>query len=470
MARSRGKHRQPNIPQGGYLREEMVNPWGTEEAPSFPPAQTREATREAYSNHLMERVISRGNLLSALRRVEKNKGAAGVDGMEIKSLRPYLLDHWPEIRHQLLNGTYQPQPVRRVEIPKPDGGVRLLGIPTVLDRLLQQALLQVLTPIFDPIFSPQSYGFRPGRKAQDAIRQAQSYIREGYRVVVDMDLEKFFDRVNHDILMAKVAKKVKDKRVLRLIRRYLQAGVMINGCRVATDEGTPQGGPLSPLLANIMLDDLDKELSNRGHRFVRYADDCNIYVKTKRAGERVLESVTRYVEGRLKLRVNREKSAVDRPWKRKFLGFSFTSHRDPKLRLAEKTVKRFKQKIRKLTCRSRSHSLEFRIQQLNEYLNGWSGYFRIADTRSVFQSLDEWLRRRLRMCLLKQWKKPQTKRKKLISLGIPADLARNISGSRKGYWRLANTPQLNRALGLAYWQNQGLTSLVARFDELRYTT
>ncbi|MCM3473713.1 group II intron reverse transcriptase/maturase [Brevibacillus agri] len=418
----------------------------------------------------MERVISRGNLLSALRRVEKNKGAAGVDGMEIKSLRPYLLDHWPEIRHQLLNGTYQPQPVRRVEIPKPDGGVRLLGIPTVLDRLLQQALLQVLTPIFDPIFSPQSYGFRPGRKAQDAVRQAQSYIREGYRVVVDMDLEKFFDRVNHDILMAKVAKKVKDKRVLRLIRRYLQAGVMINGCRVATDEGTPQGGPLSPLLANIMLDDLDKELSNRGHRFVRYADDCNIYVKTKRAGERVLESVTRYVEGRLKLRVNREKSAVDRPWKRKFLGFSFTSHRDPKLRLAEKTVKRFKQKIRKLTCRSRSHSLEFRIQQLNEYLNGWSGYFRIADTRSVFQSLDEWLRRRLRMCLLKQWKKPQTKRKKLISLGIPADLARNISGSRKGYWRLANTPQLNRALGLAYWQNQGLTSLVARFDELRYTT
>lgn len=258
--------------------------------------------------------------------------------------------------------------------------------------------------------------------------------------------------------------------MLRLIRRYLQAGVMINGCRVATDEGTPQGGPLSPLLANIMLDDLDKELSNRGHRFVRYADDCNIYVKTKRAGERVLESVTRYVEGRLKLRVNREKSAVDRPWKRKFLGFSFTSHRDPKLRLAEKTVKRFKQKIRKLTCRSRSHSLEFRIQQLNEYLNGWSGYFRIADTRSVFQSLDEWLRRRLRMCLLKQWKKPQTKRKKLISLGIPADLARNISGSRKGYWRLANTPQLNRALGLAYWQNQGLTSLVARFDELRYTT
>lgn len=470
MARSRGKHRQQNIPQGSYLQEEMVNPWGTEEVPSFPPAQTREITREAYSNHLMERVVSRGNLLSALHRVEKNKGAAGIDGMEIKSLRPYLLEHWTQIRNQLLNGTYRPQPVRRVEIPKPDGGVRLLGIPTVLDRLIQQALLQVLTPIFDPTFSPQSYGFRPGRKAQDAVRQAQQYIREGYRVVVDMDLEKFFDRVNHDILMAKVAKKVEDKRVLLLIRRYLQAGVMINGCCVATTEGTPQGGPLSPLLANIMLDDLDKELSNRGHRFVRYADDCNIYVKTKRAGERVLKSVTRFVEGRLKLRVNREKSAVDRPWKRKFLGFSFTSHREPKLRLAEKTVKRFKQRIRELTSRSHGHSMELRIQRLNQYLNGWSGYFRIADTRSVFQGLDEWLRRRLRMCLLKQWKKPQTKKRKLISLGIPADLARNISGSRKGYWRLANTPQMNRALGLAYWQSQGLTSLVARFDEIRYTT
>jgi RNA-directed DNA polymerase len=448
----------------------MVNPWGTEGVPSFPPAQTRKSTREAYSDHLMEQVVSRGNLLSALRRVEKNRGVAGVDGMEIKSLRPFLLDHWPSIRDQLLKGTYRPLPVRRVEIPKPDGGMRLLGIPTVLDRLIQQALLQVLTPIFDPTFSPQSYGFRPGRKAQDAVRQAQSYIREGYRVVVDMDLEKFFDKVNHDILMAKVAKKVADKRVLKLIRRYLQAGVMINGCCVTTDEGTPQGGPLSPLLANIILDDLDKELSNRGHRFVRYADDCNVYVKTKRAGERVFDSVTRYVEGRLKLKVNREKSAVDRPWKRKFLGFSFTPHRDPKLRLAEKTVKRFRQKVRDLTNRSSNQSMELRIKQLNQYLNGWSGYFRIVDTRSVFQSLDEWLRRRLRMCVLKQWKKPQTRRKRLISLGIPEELARNISGSRKGYWRLANTPQLNRALGLAYWQNQGLTSLVARFDELRYTT
>jgi len=470
MVRSRGKQRQPNIPQGSYLQEEMVNPWGTEEAPSSPPAQTIEATRESHSNHLMERVVSRENLLSALRRVEKNKGAAGGDGMEIKSLRPYLLDHWSEIRIQLLNGTYQPQPVRRVEIPKPDGGVRLLGIPTVLDRLIQQALLQVLTPIFDPTFSPQSYGFRPGCKAQDAVRQAQSYIREGFRVVVDMDLEKFFDRVKHDILMAKVARKVKDKRVLRLTRRYLQAGVMSNGCCVATGEGTPQGGPLSPLLANIMLDDLDKELARRGHRFVRYADDCNIYVKTYRAGERVLESVTRYVEEQLKLKVNREKSAVDRPWKRKFLGFSFTSHRDPKVRLAEKTLKRFKQRIRELTRRSHILPMEYRIQQLNQYLNGWSGYFRMADTRSVFQHLDEWLRRRLRMCLLKQWKKPQTKRRRLVSLGIPEELAKNISASRKGHWRLANTPQLNKALNLAYWQGQGLTSLVARFDGLRFTT
>lgn len=471
MASSREEHRQQNIPKGSYLQEEAVNLQGTEGAPSSSPAQTREQTCEARFNHLMEQVVQRENLLSALHRVERNKGAAGVDGMDIKSLRPFLLQHWQEIRNRLLNGTYQPQPVRRFEIQKPDGGgVRLLGIPTVLDRLIQQALLQILTPIFDPGFSPFSFGFRPGYKAQIAVRQAQSFIRQGFRYAVDMDLEKFFDRVNHDILMAKLARKIEDKRVLKLIRWYLQAGVMINGCCVATEEGTPQGGPLSPLLANIMLDDLDKELTKRGHRFVRYADDCNIYVKSKRSGERVLESVKRFVEERLKLKVNVEKSAVDRPWRRKFLGFSFTNHKEPKVRLAEKTVKRFKDKVRELTSRSKSQSMEQRVRKLNQYLNGWSGYFRFADTRSTFQQLDKWTRRRLRMCLLKQWKKPKTKRKRLVALGIPNEWAKMISGSRKGYWRLAKTPQMNKALGHAYWRDQGLVSLVARFDELRCTT
>lgn len=470
MASSREEQRQPNIPRGSYLREEAVNPQGIEEVPSSSPAQTTELTREVDANHLMEQVVERNNLLQALHRVERNKGAAGVDGMATKSLRSFLLHNWSRLREELLNGTYKPLPVRRVEIPKPDGGKRLLGIPTVIDRLIQQALLQMLTPIFDPKFSPMSFGFRPGRSAHHAVKTAQMFIRQGFRHVVEMDLEKFFDRVNHDILMSKLAKRIADKRILRLIRGYLQAGIMINGCCVVSEEGTPQGGPLSPLLANIMLDDLDKELTRRGHRFVRYADDCNIYVKSHRAGERVLESVTQFVEKRLKLKVNKGKSAVDRPWKRKFLGFSFTHHKDSRLRLAPKTIERFKDNVRILTSRSKSQSMEKRLQMLNTYLQGWSGYFRVAETRSIFQSLDEWTRRRLRMCLLKQWKKPRTKRQNLINLGISKDWASLISGSRKGYWRLSNSPQLNKALGLAYWREQGLKSLVERFDSLRSTT
>lgn len=456
---SHEKQRQQKTSQEGYSREEAVNPCGTGKAPSFSSAQTEEQTCKDPSNSLLEEALSRDNMYRALRRVEQNRGAAGVDGVEVKSLRQYLKEHWPRTREELLNGTYEPYPVRRVEIPKPDGGVRLLGIPTVADRLIQQALLQILTPIFDPQFSNHSYGFRPGRSAHQAVKKAKLYISEGYRYVVDMDLEKFFDKVNHDVLMARVARKVQDKRVLKLIRKYLEAGIMQNGVVVASEEGTPQGGPLSPLLANIILDDLDKELEKRGHRFVRYADDCNIYVKSKRAGQRVMENVSELVEGRLKLKVNRSKSAVDRPWNRKFLGFSFTWNKQPKIRLAEKTRKRFKDRVRELTRKNRSISLDERLEKLNRYLRGWIGYFRLIDTPSILQELDEWIRRRLRACLLKQWKKPRTRRRKLVALGIPEDWARLISGSRKGIWRLSNTPQVNKALGLAFWRNQGLLSL-----------
>jgi group II intron reverse transcriptase/maturase len=395
--------------------------------------------------------------------VEQNKGAAGVDGMQVDGLRPYLKAHWLELRQLLLSGAYKPSPVRRHEIPKPGGGVRLLGIPTALDRFVQQAVLQVLTPLFEPIFSEHSYGFRPGKSAQQAVEAARGYIEEGYGFVVDMDLSKFFDRVNHDIVMAKVARVVGDKSLLKLIRAFLKAGVMVNGVCKESEEGTPQGGPLSPLLANIMLNDLDWELEKRGHRFARYADDCNIYVKSRRAGERVMAGVRRYVEGKLKLKVNEEKSAVDRPWKRKFLGFSFIGGAQPRIRIANKTRERFEERIREITNRSDGRSIASRIRELNSYLRGWMGYFRIAQTPSVYQELDQWIRRRLRMCLLKQWKKPKTVRRNLVALGIPLDWARNISGSRKAYWRLANTPQVNKALGLAYWRTQGLVALTELF-------
>lgn len=455
---SQGKQRQQKIPLGSYQREEAVNLPGTVGVPSFPSAQVAEQSCRKWTN-LMEQVVTKPNMVKALKRVRQNKGAAGVDGMEVQDLKPFLMEHWQRIRQELLEGTYRPNPVRRVEIPKPDGGVRLLGIPTALDRLIQQAMLQILNSIFDPNFSDHSYGFRPGRSAQQAVQQAKEYIQAGYRYVVDMDLSKFFDRVNHDMLMARVARRIDDKRILKLVRSCLEAGVMVYGIFEETDEGTPQGGPLSPLLANIMLDDLDKELEKRGHKFVRYADDCNVYVRSKRAGDRVMKNVRRFVEERLKLKVNEEKSAVDRPWKRKFLGFSFTNHHEPRIRLAEKTKKRMLEKVRELTSRSKSISMGSRIEALNQYLRGWMGYFKLAATPSVFHRLDEWIRRRLRMCLLKQWKKPRTKRRNLVALGISDDWARNISGSRKGYWRLANTPQVNKALGLQYWKSQGLFSL-----------
>jgi group II intron reverse transcriptase/maturase len=462
--RSCDKQRQPKTPQGGYRREVAVKPQGTAGAPSLSPAQVEPSSREGQGD-LLERMLEGHNLRLAYKRVVQNGGAPGVDGVTVAELREHLWTHWETVKEQLLAGTYQPAPVKRVEIPKPGGGVRLLGIPTVMDRFLQQALLQVLTPIFDGGFSRLSFGFRPGRRAHDAVRQAQRFIREGYRWVVDMDLEKFFDRVNHDILMARVARKVKDKRVLKLIRAYLNAGVMINGVVHDTEEGTPQGGPLSPLLANILLDELDKELERRGLRFVRYADDCNIFVASKRAGERVMESVTRFVEGKLKLKVNRDKSAVDRPWKRKFLGFSFLSDQEATIRLAPKTLERFKERVRAITSRSRPVSMEQRIQELNRYITGWIGYFRIAAAKNHCESLDQWIRRRLRMCLWKQWKRVRTRYRELRALGVPEYYVHIMANSRRGPWEMSRN--LNNALDTRYWQAQGLRSLLDRYLALR---
>lgn len=417
---------------------------------------------------LMERILSRENLLSALKRVERNKGSHGVDEMPVQNLRKHILEHWESMKMELLEGTYKPQPVRRVEIPKPDGGVRLLGIPTVTDRLIQQAIAQVLTTLYDPTFSEHSYGFRPKRSAHGAIRKAKGYMQEGNRWVIDIDLEKFFDKVNHDRLMGTLSKRIEDKRLLKLIRNYLKSGIMINGIVTTSEEGTPQGGPLSPLLSNIVLDELDKELEERGHKFVRYADDCNIYVKTKKAGNRVMGSVTSFIEGRLKLKVNLNKSAVDRPWKRKFLGFSFTLHKEPKVRIAKESMKRMKNKIREITSRKKPYPMDYRIKKLNQYLMGWCGYFALADTPSVFRAFDSWIRRRLRMCMWKNWKKPSTKVRKLIGLGAPKDKAYEWGNSRKSYWRISKSPVLHRTLGNSYWSSQGLKSLLSRYEILRH--
>src|SRR5437660_7141345 len=415
----------------------------------------------AIGERLLEEVCERENCKQALARVKANKGSPGVDGVTVHDLPGCLEQHWPAIREQLLSGTYVPQPVRRVEIPKPDGGVRKLGIPTVLDRFVQQAVMQVLQCRWDRTFSPHSYGFRPGRSAHQAVEQAQQYIAEGYRFVVDLDLEKFFDRVNHDQLMAKIAERVSDKRLLTLFRAFLQAGVMENGLVSPSEEGTPQGGPLSPVVSNIVLNELDQELERRGHRFTRYADDCNIYVRSRRAGERVMRSVTRLLTTKLKLRVNSEKSAVARPWERKFLGFSFTNHKPPKRRLAPKAMARFKERVRELTSRTRGISLARKVQDLAEYLRGWIGYFGRCETPEVLAKLEKWLRRRLRSMVWKQWKRGTTRYRELRKRGIAAQDAAKTAGSSDGPWHLANTPALKIALSNAYFASLGLPELTA---------
>ena len=416
----------------------------------------------AIGEQLMEEVCGRENCKRALARVKANKGSAGMDRMTVQELPELLKQHWPGIREQLLNGTYEPQPVKRVEIPKPDGGIRKLGIPTVLDRFIQQAVMQVLQGRWDRTFSEHSYGFRPGRSAHQVIAQAQKYIAEGYRWVVDLDLEKFFDRVNHDRLMARIAERVGDKRLLKLIRAFLTAGVMEDGLVNPVDEGTPQGGPLSPLLSNIVLDEFDRELERRGLRFARYADDSNIYVRSKRAGERVMESLKGFLATKLKLRVNEQKSAVARPWNRKFLGFSFTSNREPKRRIAPKAVDRFKERVRELTQRNKGVSIERMAEKLTRYLGGWLGYFGKCQTPSVLEGLDQWIRRRLRSVIWRQWRLGSTKFAKLRQRGVSKDLAAQTAGSAHGPWRIADSPGLHIALPNAYFDSLGIPRLTVR--------
>lgn len=411
---------------------------------------------------LLELILSSGNMRRALRRVKSNHGSPGVDGLTVEELPAYLRDHWEEIRREVLEGRYTPSPVKRVEIPKPNGGVRKLGIPTVVDRLLQQAILQCLQPQWDPTFSSCSYGFRPGRSAHKAVAKAQSYVTAGYRFVVDFDLEKFFDRVNHDVLMSRVARRIEDKRVLKLIRGYLTAGILENGLVSPSDEGTPQGGPLSPLLSNLLLDDLDKELEQRGLRFVRYADDFNVYVRSERAGHRVLASITKYAK-KLRLSVNHEKSGVGRPWQRQFLGFSFTNHLDqPRRRIGPKAQERFMNRVRELTRRNRGQSLRQMVENLSVYLRGWRGYFGHCQTPSVLRRFDSWILRRLRQVQWTLWRRGRVRYRELRHLGFSQDRAAITANSNLGPWPKSRSPGMQEAFPIAYFRRMGLPSLASR--------
>ena len=438
-----------------FAEESRGEALGVDGQGTEPLTVKRSSESPAGQERLMEEVCDRKNLEIAWKRVRKNKGSPGVDGMTIEETREYLKEHWPTIRDQLLEGTYSPQPVKRVNIPKPDGGVRKLGVPCVIDRLIQQGLLQVLQKQWDPTFSEHSYGFRPGRSAHQAVAQAQRYIAEGYGYVVDIDLEKFFDRVNHDMLMARVAARVSDKRALKLIRAFLNAGVMEDGLVRPIDEGTPQGGPLSPLLSNLVLDDLDKELLRRGHRFCRYGDDCNIYVRSRRAGERVMASICRFLSKKLRLKVNESKSAVARPEERKFLGFSISNDGSER-RIAPKALDRFKTRLRELTRRTLGVSLQKLIEKLAPYLIGWRGYFGFCQTPRVLSNLDAWIRRRLRMFLWRQWMNGPNRFKELRRRAVPKFNAAVAAGSPTGFWRMSGHPAVHQALRNHYFDSIGL--------------
>ncbi|MGF6229766.1 RNA-directed DNA polymerase [Inquilinus ginsengisoli] len=425
-----------------------------------------EPSRPEADERLMERILSRENLMTAYCRVKANRGAPGIDRMTVGQPWSHLEEHWSRIREDLLTGRYRPAPVRGVEIPKPGGGMRLLGIPTVLDRFIQQAVHQVLMPIFDPDFSNSSYGFRPGRSAHEAVLAARSHVAAGRRFVADLDLEKFFDRVDHDVLMARVARKVADKRVLRLIRRYLQAGLMAGGVATARTEGTPQGGPLSPLLSNILLDDLDRELERRGHAFCRYADDCNVYVRSRRAGERVMASLTRFLGERLRLSVNVAKSAVDRPWNRSFLGYGMTHHQKPRLTVPASSVKRCKAKLRASFRAGRGQNLAATVDDLTPILRGWTAYFRFAEARGVFEDLDGWLRRKLRCILWRQWKRPWTRVQRLIQRGLDRQRAWLAANNGRGPWWNAGASHMNDAFRKSFFDTLGLISLLKEHQRL----
>ena len=450
VAEARGAGRKPRTKRGGA------------ELGTATSGRTKSEDRR-----LMEEVVERSNLQLAYQRVVKNKGAPGVDDVTVAEFKDWLKIHWPSVKAALLEGRYLPRPVCRVDIPKPAGGVRTLGVPTVVDRLIQQALHQVLQPLFEPTFSAGSFGFRPGRGAHQAVRKAQEYIRAGKRWVVDIDLEKFFDRVNHDVLMARVARQVSDTRVLKLIRRFLEAGMMSEGLVEPRTEGTPQGGPLSPLLSNILLNDLDQELERRELSFCRYADDCNIYVRSRVAGDRVMRGVRAFLEGALKLLINTEKSAVARPWERKFLGFSVTVHWESRLRIAPASVQRLTQKVRDLMRAGRGRSLAHTIEDLNPLLRGWINYFRLTESKGVLEELDGWIRRRLRCVLWRQWKRARTRASKLRVLGLDAERARRSASNGQGPWWNAGASHMNHALPAKYFTHKGLVSLMGTHQRLQ---
>ena len=420
----------------------------------------KQMTLELWGDPDMEEVLSRENMARALKRVKANKGACGVDEMSVEGLEPYLQQEWPRLRKELLEGTYKPKPVLRVKIPKSEGGERLLGIPTVVDRLIQQAIHQVLSPLFEKDFSESSYGYRSGKSAQEAVERARQFVAKGRRWVVDIDLEKFFDRVNHDILMDRVERKVKDKRITKLIQRYLEAGIMENGLTMASTEGTPQGGPHSPLLSNILLDDLDKELERRGSSFCRYADDCNIYVYSKRAGERVKETVTKFLNETLKLKVNEKKSAVARPWKRKFLGYTVTVDKATRLRVSQRSIKRLKDKLKDMFRKGRGCNIgRFIKERLNPVVRGWRNYFRLSQVKKIVEELDGWIRRRLRLILWRQMKRPRMRAKRLIQRGLEEARAWKSAYNGRGPWWNSGASHMNQAFPVKYFRELGLVEL-----------